>query len=800
MPNLNDIKNKILNYMKDSDQKRFEMNDLSHGIKMDASSDFKNVVKAVAELERDGAIILSERGLFMLPDREGLVEGKFRKNHRGFGFVEIEDWDEDVFIPAHRTHHAMEADQVLISIDRQANPKKDKGPEGTVQEIIEHGTTHLIASFHSYGEDQVKESGYYGYAEPQDKTYADYRIFILDKGLRPKNEAVCLVEIVDYPDEEHEHAMTGVVTTEIGQKDEPGVDILAVVYKHGIPTEFSKESLAEADAIPDRVTEEEKEGRLDLRELKTITIDGADAKDLDDAISLEKLDNGNYYLGVHIADVSHYVQKGTALDQDAFERGTSSYLTDRVIPMLPQKLSNGICSLHPNVERLALSCFMEIDSKGQVKNYKIEPSVIISDQRMTYEAVNGILEDGNPKLYKEYADYITLFEDMRDLHQILESKRYRRGAINFDTEEASIIVDEEGHPIDIQMRERGVGERIIESFMLQANETVSKHHTDKHLPILYRVHEQPDQAKIQSFVEFAQIFGLSMKGKLDHIQPKQLQGILESVDGKDEDMVISMTLLRSMQQARYDVEPLGHFGLAAEFYSHFTSPIRRYPDLILHRLIHLYSEGSVSKGKLGQVKKELPQIAEHSSMAERRAIDAEREVDNMKKVEYMADKQGQEFPAVIVSVMGFGLFVQLENTIEGLVHVSSMDQDYFEYNEQGKMMIGQHTGLTYRMGDKVRVRLVKANVEDHQLDFELVVDETDENKSDHSDHQTKNEKASAKNQRKNHGKKNRKGRRRAKKKKAENSKKAQEQKNQTKSQSKKKTKNKRHFKIKKKKK
>lgn len=724
MNNSGNLHQNIIEFMESSDQKTFEINDLSHGLSMEDAQDFKKLVMTVAELERDGKIVLSDHGAFMLPRSNGHVEGKFRKSQKGYGFVEIEGLEGDVFVPAHRTNHAMESDRVLISIDKASDIRNGKGPEGTVQEILEHGVSHVIGEFYAYDKDELESTPYIGYAELRDKRLEAYTVFITNKGLHPKNESIVQIEITDYPDAGHEKSMVGLVTTEIGGKNDPGVDILSVVYKHGIPTEFSPETLAEVEEIPEHVLEEEKEGRLDLREMVTVTIDGADAKDLDDAISLERLENGNYYLGVHIADVSHYVKEGSSLDADAFERGTSSYLTDRVIPMLPRELSNGICSLHPNVDRLTLSCFMEINHQGHVLNYQIEPSVIRSDQRMTYNAVNGILEDGDPQLYKEYEDYITLFEHMGELHRILERKRYNRGAINFDTKEAQILVDEEGQPVDVIIRSRGIGERLIESFMLQANETVSEHFSKKHLPILYRVHERPDMAKMQSFIEFASALGIRVPGTKDTVSPKQLQRIVENVQGKDEELVVSMTLLRSMQQARYDVEALGHFGLAAEYYSHFTSPIRRYPDLILHRLIHHYQEVGTSKKDQAHYQSILPEIAEQSSIAERRAIDAEREVDNMKKVEFMADKVGQEFEAIIVSVLGFGMFVQLENTVEGLIHISKMTEDYFDYSEQGKMLIGKRTGKTYRMGEKVQVRLAEANTDTYELDFELLVDQT----------------------------------------------------------------------------
>src|SRR5699024_2924903 len=405
-----------------------------------------------------------------------------------------------------------------------------------------------------------------------------------------------------------------------------------------IEPEFPKEVLAEVEEMPDVVLPEEMEGRKDLRGQKIITIDGEDAKDLDDAINVEVLENGNYFLGVHIADVSHYVQEKTALNETAYERGTSSYLIDRVIPMLPQKLSNGICSLHPNADRLTLSCDMEFNHQGKVVNYDIYPSVISSYRRMSYTEVNRILIDEDPAMMKKHEDLVEMFHLMEELHTILEKKRVNNGAISFDSTELDFEVDEAGKPLAIHLVERGIGERMIESFMLAANQTVSEHFSKRELPILYRVHEQPDEAKMQNFLEFASALGMHIKGTKERITPKTLQSVLDEVAGKPYEQVVNMLMLRSMQQARYDVQPLGHYGLAAEYYSHFTAPIRRYPDLILHRLIHYYQEEGTDKKSKEYWAEQLPEIAEHSSMAERRAVDAEREVEDLKMAEYMVDK------------------------------------------------------------------------------------------------------------------------------------------------------------------
>lgn len=726
MSNNKQLKEKITNFLNEADGHAFESSEISDHIGYRTASQFKDVAQTLAELERTGLVEVDADGKFSLVKQTADFEGTFSASTRGFGFVKVEDQDEDLFIPPNATMFAMNRDIVGVKQVRAANEKEGKGPEGKIVEIIERGTSSLIGEFIAYGETDKKESGFIGYVQPQDKKLQDMVVYIQSVGIHPENHHMVQLEITNYPDLIHEKSMTGMVTTDIGSKNAPGVDIMSVIYKHGIPTDFSNETLAETEEIPDTVDVDAalaESNRIDLRDLQTVTIDGESAKDLDDAISISKKDNGNYLLGVHIADVSHYVAEGSALDEDAFERGTSVYLVDRVVPMLPQKLSNGVCSLNPNVPRLAISAMMEINDEGNVLDYTISPSVIESDQRMTYTAVNGILEDHDSALCQQYADYVDMFEMMADLHHILEAKRIRRGAINFDTKEAQVIVDENGVPTDIVLRERGVGERLIESFALVANETVSEHYNKKHLPILYRVHEHPDKEKLQNFVEFAGQMGIEVKGSKGAIHPRQLQNALDKVTGSSEETVITMTLLRSMQQARYDTEALGHYGLAAKYYSHFTSPIRRYPDLTLHRMIHYYAEVGTSTEDKNKWKQALPEIAEHSSVTERRAIDAEREVDEMKKIEYMQDQVGEEFDATIVSVLSFGMFIELENTVEGLVHISTMNQDYFEYNEKGLQLIGQHTGVTYRVGQTVRVKMTGADVDNRELNFELVLGE-----------------------------------------------------------------------------
>lgn len=717
----NKLKESVITYMEETGKDSYYVNDISDALGYNSADDFKEIVKVLAALERDKRVFLTNDGKFKLLEPEQTFIGKFSSSDRGFGFVDIPDFDKDIFIAPNNTNTALNGDTVRIDITKEAEPWKDKSAEGEILEVIERGVSTIVGEFHAYSDDEVEEFNLYGYVYPQERKLKRLIVQIGVDGIRPVEGQIVLVEITQfarYKDED----LIGIATKVIGHKDDPGIDILSIAYKHGIKPEFPEEVLAEVEEIPSEVLPEELEGRRDLRDEIIVTIDGEDAKDLDDAINIEKLENGNYSLGVHIADVAHYVQAGTAIDKEAYERGTSSYLIDRVIPMLPQKISNGICSLHPNADRLTLSADMEIDSRGQVVNYEIYPSVIRSYRRMTYTDVNRILEDNDPAMLEKHADLVEMFRTMDELHHILENKRTRNGALSFDSNELHFNVDEEGKPLSIEIEERGVAERIIESFMLVANEMVATHYYNQDLPVLYRVHEQPDEDKMQNFIEFAAALGVRVRGTKGTVTPKTLQGIIDEVEGEPYEQVVNMLMLRSMQKARYDVQPLGHYGLATEYYSHFTAPIRRYPDLILHRLIHFYDEVGTRKKDVNYWAKELPEIAESTSASERRAIDAEREVEDLKMAEYMIDKVGQEFDAMIVSITNFGMFVQVEEAVEGLIHLSTMKDDYYEFNERGMILVGQRTGRQFRIGQTVRVELVNVNLAEYDIDFTLVED------------------------------------------------------------------------------
>lgn len=719
-----ELKKQILAFMTESSEDAVEVNEISEGLDRSGSKAFTELVQAIAELEREDKLVLLQSGKFKLKDASTAMQGRFSGTDRGFGFVTLEEYESDIFIPPSETHSALNGDIVKVEVTQDAIRAKDKGPAGKVVEIIERGTTVVFGEFQPYSDDEVAEMGLYGFITPHNQKLPNVLVQIEAKGIRPVEGSIVQVELTEYSDTTTGTDLKGIVTNTIGHKDEPGIEILTIVHKYDIPTEFPEDVLKEAEAVPDKISEEDTKGRKDLRNEPIITIDGADAKDLDDAIQVKKLDNGNYYLGVHIADVSHYVTEDSAMDLEANERGTSVYLTDRVIPMLPQRLSNGICSLHPHVDRLTLSCEMEIDANGDVVDYSISPSIINNHHRMTYTAVNEILMEDNQDLKEEYSDILGMLEQMRDLHNTLEKKRVRRGSIDFDTREAKIQVDPQGIPVDILLRERGVGERLIESFMLAANETVSEHFANQQLPILYRIHDRPDEGKMQRFIEFVSSFGIDVKATKESITPKLLQDVLDKVHGKPEEGVIGMLLLRSMQQAKYDVVPIGHYGLAADYYSHFTSPIRRYPDLILHRLVHYYNEVDKSQTAKNLWAAKLPDIAESSSITERRAVSAERETDELKKSEYMLSKIGETFKGVITSVTNFGMFVQLENTVEGLVHISNMTDDYYEFNERDMLMIGQRTGMVFRIGERVEVKVIGSDTDNYKIDFELVADES----------------------------------------------------------------------------
>ncbi|BAQ08616.1 ribonuclease R [Bacillus sp. OxB-1] len=704
-----ELQQRLLDLMREDAYKPLTVQEIQELMGMEQAAEFKELVKMLVHLEQKGQIVRSRTNRYGVPERMNLVRGKFIGHAKGFGFVapETEGLD-DIFIPPHEVNGAMNGDIVLV---RVSNSQAGDRREGTVIRIAERGTTKVVGTY--------QDNKGFGFVIPDDKKLP-MDIFI-GKGdsLGAVDGHKVVVEITNWPDELK--SATGMVTQILGHKNDPGVDILSIIYKHGIEIEFPQEVIDQANKIPDTVQEKDLFKRRDVRDELTITIDGADAKDLDDAISLFKDENGNYVLSVHISDVSYYVTENSPMDAEAYERGTSVYLTDRVIPMLPHKLSNGICSLNPGVDRLTLTAKMTIDRNGKAIEHEIFESVIRSDERMTYTDVYEIIEEKDEELSAKYEHIVPMLNDMADLAQILRQKRMDRGAIDFDFKESKILVDENGWPTDVVVRERTVSERLIEEFMLAANETIAEHFHWMQVPFLYRIHENPKEEKLQRFFEFLTNFGIVVKGTGNAVHPRALQEIVESIEGLPEETVISTMLLRSMQQAKYFEESLGHFGLSTDFYTHFTAPIRRYPDLIVHRLIRTYLiEKDISSQTLTHWGAELPEIAQHTSDRERRAVDAERDTDSLKKAQYMLDKIGEEFEGVISSVTNFGMFVELENTIEGLVHVSYMTDDYYRFDDRQMIMIGEHTGKQFRIGDEVTVRVVSVKPEEQAIDFEIV--------------------------------------------------------------------------------
>ncbi|WP_239257118.1 ribonuclease R [Listeria ilorinensis] len=704
------IEEKILVVLQEAKDQTFTLDDLESKMTLHDADEFKQMVKALVHLEDAGKIVRTKRNRYALPEKLDYVKGTFRAHERGFGFVLPEEKElDDIFIPPTEVNDAMNGDLVLASITKR---KGENLAEGTISRIVERKTAQIVGT---YFEDLVGS----GFVVPDDKKVFGEVEVDLEDGLKPVDGHKVIVEITAYA-----HGKTrarGLVKMIIGHRNDPGVDILSIIHKHGISINFPEEVMKEASAGPDTVQEKDLTGRRDLRSEVIITIDGADAKDLDDAVTVTKLENGHYKLGVHIADVSHYVTEDSALNKEALDRGTSVYLVDRVIPMLPHKLSNGICSLNPQVARLTMSCEMEIDETGQVVSHEIFESVIQTTERMTYSDVNDILVNEDEALRKKYAQIVPMLEEMEKLSHILRRKRELRGAIDFDAKEARVVVDSEGRPADVVLRKRSEGERLIEEFMLAANETVAEHFHWMDVPFIYRIHEDPKEDKLARFFEFITNFGLVVKGSSGNIHPAALQQVLDEVKGKPEEMVISTVMLRSMQQAKYDTVSAGHFGLATDFYTHFTSPIRRYPDLIVHRLIRQYLiKGDVSAETTAKRAEELPEIAEHASKMERRAVEAERETDELKKTEFMVDKVGERFKGIISSVTNFGLFIELPNTIEGLVHVSAMKGDYYQFHQNLLAMIGERTGQIYRIGDEVDVEVTKVDVDAREIDFMLL--------------------------------------------------------------------------------
>ncbi|MGR3741552.1 ribonuclease R [Companilactobacillus sp. DQM5] len=717
-----------LEIFRNNPEKKYDPEQINDILRMNGAQAFKKIVKSLAILEGEGKINVNSSGRFKLAPTDQIVEGEFRANEKGFGFVRYDETDPDIFIAKPNVLHAINGDEVKVKITKPANPWGSKGPEGEIVEIVSHGLTELVGEFQPYSDIQVKKTGMLGYVQSHEKKISGYRIFIPDEGLHPQLGDMVKVSLTRYPSKELPQSMEGVAETILGNKNDPGVDILTIVYDNDIHVDFPDDAIMQSEKIPDTVTDEERKGRVDITDQVMVTIDGDDSKDFDDAVTLWKMDNGNYHLGVAIADVSHYVTEGSPLDQEAYTRGTSTYLTDRVIPMIPFRLSNGICSLNPGVDRLSLTCDMEIDPDGNIVSHEIYPSIINSHARLTYSNVNKIL-DGDEELIEDNSKLVPMLNEMSELHSILYKKRHDRGAIDFEEPEAKTIVDENGKAIDIQIRERGISERMIESFMLAANETVAEHYKKMHLPFLYRVHEKPDEEKVKNFFEIASTFGVQVQGSLKNVTPKMLQEVITKTQGTPEELVTTTMLLRSMQQARYSEEPLGHFGLAAEFYTHFTSPIRRYPDLVVHRMIHQYANDK-SESIQEKWSEQLPEIGQHSSSRERHSIDAERAVNDLKRTEYMEENVGEVYDGVVGSVTSFGIFVTLENTVEGLVHISNMQDDFYEYDEKQLALIGKRTHKIYKIGQPIKVKLIRADVEQRKIDFEVVLPPEEQAKVD----------------------------------------------------------------------
>ena len=673
--------------------------------------------EVLSVLTAEGKIGISKRGKYGRPETFSLT-GIFSGNARGFGFVTVEGQEQDVFIPEEKTGGALHGDKVQIFIEREAGAKGRA--EGAVLRILEHANREVVGFY--------QKNKTFGFVIPDNRRIA-MDIFIpqgQDMGAVTGHKVV--VRITEFGDGRKKPE--GKIVEILGHVNDPGTDILSLVRAYGLPEQFPEEVLREAGQAPD-VSEGDLAGRLDLRDLPTVTIDGEDAKDLDDAVTLEMNSAGNYILGVHIADVSHYVREGSALDAEAFRRGCSVYLVDRVIPMLPHSLSNGICSLNAGEDRLALSCIMEITPDGTITDHRIAETVVRVDRRMTYTAVNAILTDGGiepdgsggscPEA-EAYREFVPMFLKMRELADILRARRRRRGAIDFDFPESKILLDGEGRPLAIEPRQRNAATKLIEDFMLAANETVAEDYFWQALPFLYRTHDRPDPEKIKALGIFINNFGYHIRMQQGEIHPKELQKLLDKLEGTSEEALLSRLVLRSMKQARYTTDCSGHFGLAARYYTHFTSPIRRYPDLQIHRIIKENLRGGLAEGRRAHYEAILPQAAIQSSALERRAEEAERETEKLKKCQYMSRFVGEEFAGVISGITNWGFYVELPNTVEGLVRMSDLADDYYIFDEKNYELVGERTRKTYKLGQSVRVTVSGTDPVLRSVDFVLAED------------------------------------------------------------------------------
>lgn len=753
------MNDKIITYLET--REKVTVNELAEALEMTGAKKFPNLIKGISTLESQGKLRFNDAGMLSLrkkqeKKKEVTVTGIFRANKAGFGFLTVDENEDDMFIGRNDLGYAIDGDTVEAVIKKPANRLKGTAAEAKIVGIVERSLKTVVGKF-ILDDEKPK---YAGYIKSKDQKIQQ-KIYIKKEPVVLDGTEIIKVDIDKYPTRGHDY-FVGQVRDIVGHQGDVGIDVLEVLESMDIVSDFPDDVLAEANAVPDAPTDKDLIGRVDLRQEVTFTIDGADAKDLDDAVHIKLLDNGHFELGVHIADVSYYVTEGSALNREAVARGTSVYVTDRVVPMLPERLSNGICSLNPNVDRLTQSCLMEIDRKGRVVNHQICQSVINTTFRMTYSDVNAILA-GDDELAEKYQPIVESIHHMADLHAILEKMRVRRGALNFDTNEAKIIINDKGMPVDIVLRQRGVAERMIESFMLAANETVAEHFSKRKLPFIYRIHEEPKAEKLQKFLDYASIFGIHIHGTANKITQQALQEFMAKVENKPGADVLNMMLLRSMQQARYSEHNHGHYGLAAEYYTHFTSPIRRYPDLLVHRMIREYTQ--VTDEKIEHFRQVIPELATSSSTLERRAIDAERVVEAMKKAEYMEEYVGEEFEGVVSSVVKFGLFIELPNTIEGLIHITTLPE-FYNYNERTMTLQGEKSGKVFRVGQPIKIKLVRADKETGDIDFEYLPSEYDvieKVKKSRKDRSNKDKRRPKSDQAKDHKSKKRKGSKPAKK-------------------------------------
>ena len=698
----------ILNFMKDENYTPMKAKEIAMflGVPKKEYNQFLDIIKY---LEENYKIVKNRKNRYRLIG-ENFVEGIYRKNQKGFGFVKIENREDEIYIAKEDSENALNGDRVLIEITEEQN--KVKRAEGKIKKIIKHEKETVVGTF--------QESRNFGFVVPDDKAFGTDIFISKGKFLNAKNNQKVVVKITKYP-QKGKNA-EGEIVEVLGSIDEAGVDMLSLIKEYDLPSEFPQNVIEEAKKYGDKIDEKEIQNRIDCRKHIIFTIDGEDAKDLDDAVRVIKLDNGNYRLDVHIADVSHYVREGSLLDREAQIRGTSVYMLSRVIPMLPKELSNGICSLNAGEDRLTLSCSMEINNKGEVVSAEVYKGVINVTERMNYHDVQKILDKSDEKVLKKYEKYIHNFELMAELAQILKERRLEQGYLNLDIPESKIDLDENGKVIHIGKYETSFSNEIIEQFMLSANETIAEKFYWLEAPFIYRVHEDPDIEKVKELNKFLYNFGLKIRIANEKIYPKEVSKILEEIKGKEEEKVVSTLILRTLKIARYEAENKGHFGIASKYYCHFTSPIRRYPDLFIHRIISEYLKENyvVSDKFIEDFKQKAIDRAKASSERERVATKAERDSEDMKKAEFMQDKIGQEFDGIISSVTQFGIFVELENTVEGLIRFENLGNEYFIYDEERKRLIGENSNKVYKIGDKVKIRVISANKLLRQIDFEIV--------------------------------------------------------------------------------